>query len=420
MDIFLLATLTCLVIATIGYAVNKYLRMPWMFTVVVFGMVLSGLGLFQGVMASETFRFLSKMGMLFFLFTIGIDLELDQIRKLGRYIVGGDILLTLTEGFLLALFFYFVFPEFVSHSIFVALLCGIAFGTVGEVILLAILKEFGLEKTRFGQLALGIGVFDDVFEILALAMIVALPAFTTGASQNAAWQKSLTIVLSLVGILVATILLALAGKYTRSYLEKISGDLFVIPFIILMTLFAFIYFGATGFENLGVVAAIFSGIAVKQVLPEKFVQQYKKPIFFVGNIFLGPFFFLSLGGTMSLGALLTYPLLILVIIAISLFSRLSMSYLLFHKLLGKRQSLVMGVGLTAKFSTSVISENLLFSSGLIAQPLYSAIMAAFIILKPVIVGVFARSLALTKDTIQQDATLDAISVKTQEKEGEEK
>lgn len=420
MDIFLLATLTCLVIATIGYAINKYLRMPWMFTVVVLGMVLSGLGLFQGTMASETFRFLSKMGMFFFLFTIGIDLELDQIRKLGRYIVGGDILLTLTEGSLIALFLYFVFPEFVSHSIFVALLCGIAFGTVGEVILLAILKEFGLEKTRFGQLALGIGVFDDVFEILALAMIVALPAFTTGASQNAAWQKSLTIVLSLVGILVATILLALAGKYTRSYLEKISGDLFVIPFIILMTLFAFIYFGATGFENLGVVAAIFSGIAVKQVLPEKFVQQYKKPIFFVGNIFLGPFFFLSLGGTMSLGALLTYPLLILVIIAISLFSRLSMSYLLFHKLLGKRQSLVMGVGLTAKFSTSVISENLLFSSGLIAQPLYSAIMAAFIILKPVIVGVFARSLALTKDTIQQDATLDAISVKTQEKEGEEK
>jgi len=400
MDIFLLATLTCLVIATIGYAINKYLRMPWMFTVVVLGMVLSGLGLFKGVMESETFRFLSKMGMLFFLFTIGIDLEIEQIRKLGRYIVGGDILLTLTEGLLLALFFYFAFPEFVSHSFIVALIAGIAFGTVGEVVLLAILKEFGLEKTRFGQLALGIGVFDDIFEVLALALVIALPALAAGGSHNAASQSSLTIVLTLSGILLVTILLSLMGKVTRRFLEKVQNESFVIPFLIFMIIFAFIYFGSRGFENMGVIAAIFSGVAVKQILPEKFVQQYKKPIFFVGNIFLGPFFFLRLGGGMSLNALLTDPLLILVIIAISLLSRLSVSYLLFHKVLGKRQSLVMGVGLTAKFSTSVVSENLLFSSGLIAQPLYSAIMAAFIILKPIIVGVFARSLAVTKDTIQ--------------------
>jgi hypothetical protein len=79
---------------------------------------------------------------------------------------------------------------------------------------------------------------------------------------------------------------------------------------------------------------------------------------------------------------------------------MAVSYLLFHKLLGRRQALVMGIGLTTKFSTSVISEKLLFSSGLIAQPLYSTIMAAFIILKPIIVGVFSRSLAITKDTIQ--------------------
>ena len=420
MDIFLLATLTCLVIATIGYAINKYLRMPWMFTVVVFGMALSGLGLFHGVMTSETFRFLSKMGMLFFLFTIGIDLELEQIRKLGRYIVGGDILLTLTEGFLLALFFYFVFPEFVSNSFIVALIAGIAFGTVGEVVLLAILKEFGLEKTRFGQLALGIGVFDDIFEVLALALVIALPALSAGGSHNATSQSSLTIVLTLSGILLVTILLSQVGKVTRRYLERVQNESFVIPFLIFMIIFAFIYFGSRGFENMGVIAAIFSGIAVKQVLPEKFVQQYKKPIFFVGNIFLGPFLFLGLGGAISLNALLTYPLLILIIIAISLLSRLLVSYLLFQKILGKRQSLVMGVGLTAKFSTSMVSENLLFSSGLIAQPLYSAIMSAFIILKSIIVGVFARSLAMIKDTIQQDATMDAFRFKTQKKEGEEK
>ena len=166
MDIFLLAALTCLVIATVGYAVNKVLRLPWMFTVVVFGLTLATLGWFQATMAGRDFQFLARLGMLFFLFTLGMDLELTQIRKLGKYIVGGNILLTLTEGFVLALFFYFGFPQFVNHSFIIALVAGIAFGTVGEVVLLAILKEFGLEHTRFGQLALGIGVFDDIFEIL--------------------------------------------------------------------------------------------------------------------------------------------------------------------------------------------------------------------------------------------------------------
>lgn len=400
MELFLLAALTCLVIVTAGYLIHRYLQLPWMFTVVVFGMILSSLGLFKEVMESPNFQFLARMGMLFFLFTIGIDLELDVIRKLGRHIVGGDILLTLTEGALIALFLYFVFPDFVSHSFLVALLCGIAFGTVGEVVLLAILKEFGLEKTRFGQLALGIGVFDDIFEILVLAAIVAFPSFTTGAAQDASWQTSLAILLTLVGIVVATILLAWAGKITRRFLEKVPGESFVIPFLIFMLLFAFIYFGTMRFDNMGVVAAVFCGIAVRQVLPAKYIEQYKKPIFFAGNIFLGPFFFLSLGGSMSMTALVAYPLLILALMAISLLSRIAISYLLFHKLLGKRQSVVMGVGLTSKFSTSVISENLLFSSGLIAQPLYSALMAAFILLKPIIVGVFSRSLAKTKDTIQ--------------------
>ena len=67
MDILLLGAVTCLVIITIGYLINKYLQMPWMFTVVVFGMVLSSLGWFKGTMGSPSFQFLAKAGMLFFL-----------------------------------------------------------------------------------------------------------------------------------------------------------------------------------------------------------------------------------------------------------------------------------------------------------------------------------------------------------------
>jgi hypothetical protein len=107
--------------------------------------------------------------------------------------------------------------------------------------------------------------------------------------------------------------------------------------------------------------------------------------------------------------LFSNPLLILAIITISLASRVAISYLLFQRLHGKRQAAILGVGLTAKFSTSVISENLLYTSGMIALPLYSTIMAAFILLKPIIVGAFSMLLATHKESIHEVVDHSALS-----------
>lgn len=397
--IFLLAITTYIIIITFGNLINKYLRMPWMFTVVMYGIFLAATGLFKQTFESSNFLFLSQLGMLFFLFTIGVDLDLRKIRQLGKYIVFGNILLTLTEGVILGSVFYFFFPEFVSNSLLVALLAGIAFGTVGEVILLAILKEFGLEKTQFGQLALGIGVFDDIFEIGVLAVIVALPAFFQNGATNESWRLSIKILLILVGIILVSFLLSKAGSLLKTWFEKLNPNAFTAPFIIFLVIFSFFHFSSVEFESMSVIAAIFSGIAVQGFLPENIVTQYKKPIYFIGNMFLGPFFFLSLGNKISFDSLLNLPGLILLIVAISITVRVAISYLLFKKILGKKQAAVLGVGLCAKFSTSVISENLLFTSGLITAPLYSAIMAAFILMKPFIIGVFSRSLAIIRDRI---------------------
>ncbi|MEL7659194.1 MAG: cation:proton antiporter, partial [Bacillota bacterium] len=146
-SIFLLLISTYLVIITFGSLFSKYLKLPWMFTVVIYGIVLSIFGVFQDVFQTEQFKLLSQLGMLFFLFTIGLELNLREIKRLGKAIVFGNLALVFTEATLLALLFYFFFPSYVSNNFFVAFIAGLAFGTVGEVLLMAILKEFGVEKT---------------------------------------------------------------------------------------------------------------------------------------------------------------------------------------------------------------------------------------------------------------------------------
>lgn len=401
-QIILLALSTYAVILTVGLLLNKYLKLPWMFTVVVWGIVIASLGLFKSAIQSEGFAFLSSLGMLFFLFTIGLDLNLNELKKLSGLIILGNIALTLTEGLVLGLFFYFVTPEFVSNSFLVAILTGVAFGTVGEVILQAILKEFGVENTRFGQLALGVGILDDIFELLALAIIIALPAITTGQTGTGSpFASSVKIVSILAAIILATFILAKLGSPAKKMVEKISKlNDFGVPFFLFLVFFAFLYFSSSEFNNLGVIAAIFGGVAIKEIVPANLLAQYKKPIFFVARIFLGPFFFLKLGSGISFSALLSNPWLVLIIILISLGVRISISYLLFRKTIGSRPAVVLGIGLCAKFSTSVVSENLLFTTGMVAAPLYSAIMVAFILMKPIIIGTFSANVALIQDQLQ--------------------
>jgi len=309
----------------------------------------------------------------------------------------------LVEATALALIFYFFYPDYVNHSFVIALFAGMAFGTVGEVLLLAILKEFGVEKTRFGQLALGIGVFDDVFEIFAMGVIVALPAFTViDKGQSSAVREGLGIFGTLIALILVTALLVKTGKVLRPKIQKLKKlNEKIPPFLIFLIFFGFIYLSTIKFENIGIVAAILSGIVINEVLPVDWVEQYKKPIFFAANFILGPFYFLKLGSGISLAALLANPILILVIMTVSLSSRILVSHLLFKKTLGKRESLVMGVALSNKFSTSVISENLLFSTGLIAAPLYSAIMVVFLLMKPIVIGVFSKNLSLIKDQLHK-------------------
>jgi Kef-type K+ transport system membrane component KefB len=186
----------------------------------------------------------------------------------------------------------------------------------------------------------------------------------------------------------------------KDFFEKLGENSFVVPSLIFLVILSFFYFSSIYFENMSVIAAIFSGIAVQQLFPLKQVTQYKKQIYFIGSMFLGPFFFLSLGSKISFASILSNPILILVIILISLVVRVTISYLLFGKIIGKKQSAVLGVGLCSKFSTSVVSENILFTSGLITAPLYSAIMAAFILMKPIIMAIFSRYLSLIKDQIE--------------------
>jgi len=363
-----------------------------MFAALFFGIVLSVFGFFSSSIGSESFQLLATLGMLVILFMIGFNLDLKEIKKLGKQIVMGTICIICLEGLLGSLLLYFGFPALVSNSFLVALITALSFATVGEAVLLPILSEFNVLNTKFGQLTLGIGTFDDIIEVLMLAIIPALPAFLPKV-QVQGFPDPLLILFALGGLLLLTLIMTKLANKLKNVLGKNSNSPYVHSLLILLVFFSFAALGGFVFESLAAVGAILGGIVARQLLPEKTLNEDEKAINFLGYVFLSPLFFLSIGTTVSLTSLFIYPSLIVLIWIVAKGSKLLGSFLLFHKSLGNKYSLLMGLGLSVRFSTSLIVQLMLFNSGFISLALYSALITTAALMKPVIIVLYSWGLS---------------------------
>ena len=391
-DILLLIVVTYGVSLGFGFLLQKYLRIPWMFAALFFGIILSVFGFFGPSIGSESFQLMATLGMLVILFMIGFNLDLKKIKKLGKQIFIGTVLIISLEGFLGSLLFYFGFPAHVSNSYLIALITALSFATVGEAVLLPILSEFNVLNTTFGQLTLGIGTIDDIIEVLMLAIIAALPVFFP-KTQIQSFPNPFLILSALGFLLLLTLVMTKLANKVKNILRMNSNTPYVHSLLVLLVFFSFAALGGFVFESLATVGAILGGIVGRQLLPEEMLNEDEKSINFLGYVFLSPLFFLSIGANVSLTSLLIYPLLIVLIWIVAKGSKLLASFLLFHKLLGNKYSLLMGLGLSVRFSTSLIVQLILFNSGFISLALYSALIATAALMKPVIIGLYSWGLS---------------------------
>ena len=396
--VFLLIAVTFAFSLGCGFLLEKYLRMPWMFSALFLGIIFSSFGLFQATIQDETFNVLSTMGMLFLLFMIGFNLEIGQMKRFGKHILKGAILIVSLEASIVGAVLFFLFPAQISNSPLVAIVVALSFATVGEAVLLPILAKFSLLKTKFGQLTLGIGTLDDILEVLTLIMIPFLPIFLP-TLEIQGFPDPTFVVLDLIGIFILTLVLVKIASKIKHVLSNNVHFGFVRPLIIMLIFFSFVVVGSFVFESLAAISAIFGGIVARSLLPTENFRSDEKVVNFLGYIVLSPMFFLSVGASMSFASIFVYPLLIAVILFSTMGAKISGAYLLFHKFLGRKHSLLLGLGLSVRFSTGLIVQYVLLISGLISLDLYSALIASAVIMTPLILIVLPYALCREKDVL---------------------
>jgi Kef-type K+ transport system membrane component KefB len=178
-------------------------------------------------------NFLSQLGLILFMFIIGLELDIHLLRNKADTAVvvsHASIIIPFAMGVSLAYFLYARFaPEHISFLAF-GLFMGIAMSITAFPVLARILHERGLTKTALGSLAITCAAADDVTAWCILAAVVAI--VQAGSFISAVF----TVLLSVVYV-IAMLKLVRAGlerlETHFASAESLNRTFAVIAFVVL-------------------------------------------------------------------------------------------------------------------------------------------------------------------------------------------
>jgi len=363
MNLMLLLAIIFLFTFFFGILLER-IKIPWFFAALILGLIFAFKNPYQNLTSSETFNFLSWLGMFFLLFWIGFELDLGKIKKIGKFILKSTFFIILFEAFFGSLLVHFIF----GYAWFISILVALSFATVGEGVLIPVLDEFKLTKTKLGQTILGIGILDDIIEIFVIILAVAsVPVLVSSQNLN---FKEVIIPLLLFFALFLLALGVISFERRVSHL-KIRGVEIGLP-LILATFFLLAGFGS--FAHASALGALLAGIATKRSLPEKRILILEPKIRALTYGFLGPIFFFWVGKDTEVRYLISSPGLIFLVFVIIFGAKILASFLVAKGELGKKPSIFMGIALGVRFSTSLVIIKFLFENSLIGNHLYSILI----------------------------------------------
>lgn len=319
-----------------------------------------------------TLRLLSQIGVCFFMFSVGMEVDTRHLRSKAQVAVAvshASILLPYLLGVILA---YFLFTELAQPGtsfVTFALFMGISMSITAFPVLARILQERALSKTFLGTTAIACAAVDDVSAWSILAFVVAI---ATAASIAAAALK-LLLVLAFVVAMVFGVrrLLPRSLGHARLTREHPTGGT-------LTTIVALVIASALTTEVIGI-HALFGAFLAGAIMPDAhgFRRKVSLRIENFSTVLLLPLFFAFTGLRTQMGLLADARdwLLALLIIAVATAGKLGGSALAARLVgLSWRDSLQLGALMNTRGLMELIVLNIGYDLGILSPRIFTMLV----------------------------------------------
>lgn len=240
-------------------------------------------------------QFLSQIGLILFMFVIGMELDLKVLKNKANEAVvisHASIVIPFALGIGLAFFVYKSFaPEgipFLSFGLFM----GIAMSITAFPVLARIIQERGIHKTRLGAIVITCAAADDITAWCLLAVVIAI--VKAGAFEGALYVIALAFLYVLVMIFIVKPFLKRIGDlYARS--ENLAKPVVAIFFLTLIL--------SSYTTNIIGIHALFGAFMTGVIMPDisKFRAIFIEKVEDVSVILLLPLFFVFTGLRTQIG-----------------------------------------------------------------------------------------------------------------------
>ncbi len=207
-------------------------------------------------------QFFSQMGLLLFMFVVGMELDLKVLRTKAKdaiVISHASIIIPYTLGMGLAYYLYLDFApaniNFLSFSLFM----GIAMSITAFPVLARIIQERGMTKSKLGIIAITCAAADDVTAWCILAAVIAI-------------VKAGTVMSSVFTILMAVVYVFVMLNLVRPFLKKL-GEVYsnkeTLSLNIVAIIFGILLISSYITEVIGI-HALFGAFLAGTIMPPSF------------------------------------------------------------------------------------------------------------------------------------------------------
>lgn len=348
------------------------------------------LGLIHNTTIVQVF---ANIGVILLMFIGGLESNLTLLRRFLKpaiiVAVCGVIMPVILMGVTAAVAFH--------YDTFTACYIGVIFSATSVSISVAVLRDYHALDTAEGATILGSAVADDIIGVILLSLMISL----LGVRGNGAHAQSLGIGWILLEQLAFFGGTYLVVRWIAPYLMALSEKLVMNASVTIMSMV--ICLGMAYLADVvglsGAVGAFFAGIAVAHTPYREVVEAHTEPI---GYAVFIPFFFVSIGLSMSFTYLTQAIALVVVMTVLACISKF-IGCGVGAALTGfnRQSSFVIGAGMISRGEMGMITAQIGYQAGVLSRASYSAFVVVIILATMVAPFALKQALRLLPKKQQQ-------------------